>query len=170
MSFQNTLGRRNSSLVPISVWEAPRPTLAPSTLDEELQLESLQRHLEHLVKDLKLHESYEEPLNRLVSNDEVSADKPVLIQRLVQYPPRSSSLTKAKENWNNKFAYMKSEMDKYKLYVTCLRRAIALGVQAQGEKQLLRSLQFGSGYESPDDDDDYHEYDDTDDELPYDEG
>jgi PH/SEC7 domain-containing protein len=69
MSFQNTLGRRNSSLVPISEWEAPRPTLAPSTLDEELQLESLQRHLENLAKDLKSHESYEEPLNRLVSTD-----------------------------------------------------------------------------------------------------
>jgi hypothetical protein len=87
----------------------------------------------------------------------------------VQYPPRSSILIKAKDNWNNKFAYLKSEMDKYRLYVTCLRRAIALRVQAQGEKQLHRSLQFGSGYESQDDDD-YHEYDETDDELPYDEG
>lgn len=67
ISFQNTLGRRNNNLVPITEWEAPRPTLTPSTLDEEAQLESLQRHLEHLAKDLKLHESFEESLDRLVS-------------------------------------------------------------------------------------------------------
>ena len=52
--------------------------------------------------------------------------------------------------------------------MTSLRHAIALRVQAQCEKQLDRSLQYGSGYESLDDDE-YHEYNDTDEEMPYDE-
>lgn len=156
--------------MPISEWEAPQPTLTPSSLDEESQLESLQKHLEHLHKDLKLHESFEESLNRLVS-----IGLEILLHGLgadtasPKFPPRSSSLLKAKDNWNNKLLYLKSETDKYKLYVTSLRRAIALRVQVQGEKQLHRSLQFGSGYESHDDDD-YHEYTDNDDEPPYDQG
>lgn len=72
LSFQNTIGRRNNSLMPIVDWQAPQPSLVPSPLDEEAQLESLQRHLKILNRDFKQHQSFEESLDRLVSNGQVA--------------------------------------------------------------------------------------------------
>ncbi|KAJ9114332.1 hypothetical protein QFC22_005784 [Naganishia vaughanmartiniae] len=67
LSFHNTISRRNDSMVNIADWQAPQPSLIPSQLDEEAQLESLQKHLDILVKELKQHKTYQEALNRLAS-------------------------------------------------------------------------------------------------------
>lgn len=171
ISFQNAMGKRNNSLVPISDWQAPQPSLIPSPLDEEAQLESLQRHLELLKTDLNQHLSFEESLDRLVSNrlfriQDVKAQTS-LNSCFHQYPPRSSSLLKAKDNWRNRLAYLQAEIDKYNVYVASLRHAIALRVEKQGEHKLHQSLQLESDYDS-NEDDDYN--DDLDGDLPYEEG
>jgi PH/SEC7 domain-containing protein len=68
LSFQNTISRRNTSIINIADWQAPQASLVPSQLDEEAQLESLQKHLDILVKELKQHKTYQEALSRLVSD------------------------------------------------------------------------------------------------------
>jgi PH/SEC7 domain-containing protein len=69
MSLHPTLGRRNgnSERTHLSDWKAPQASLIPSSLDEESQLESLQKHIQSLVKDLDHHKSLEVPLGRYVS-------------------------------------------------------------------------------------------------------
>lgn len=58
-------------MITVTDWQAPQPSFMPSHLDEETQLESLQRHLESLVKELQQHKTYQEALNRLVSSSYV---------------------------------------------------------------------------------------------------
>lgn len=48
-------------------WKAPQPSLIPSDLDEETQLEALQAHVVHLAKDLNHHKGLETPLLNYVS-------------------------------------------------------------------------------------------------------
>ncbi|KAJ9096382.1 hypothetical protein QFC21_005204 [Naganishia friedmannii] len=148
LSFQGTISRRNNSMINIADWQAPQPSLIPSQLDEEAQLESLRKHLEILVNELKLHKTYQEALNRL-------------------YPPRSNSLVKAKENWRNKSLHIHTEIVKYGVYSDSLRRAIALRLEKQGERKLHDSLQIGNSYGSDEND---GLDDDDDDDLPYEEG
>jgi PH/SEC7 domain-containing protein len=156
LSFQNTIGRRNNSLMPITDWQAPQPSLIPSPLEEEAQLESLQKHLTILRRDLKQHQSFEESLDRLVRLP--CFRSPIFAEdSLLQYPPRSSSLLKAKENWRNRLAYIHTEIDKYKIYVDALRQAIALRVEKQGEKKLHQSLALESDFEDDDYDEDLYE-------------
>ncbi len=90
MSIQHTLGRRtfNSGVgsglgsgggygggngggggdrVHIADWKAPQASLIPSPLEEEAQMEALQRHIVGLRKELDHHKSFEEPMGKLVS-------------------------------------------------------------------------------------------------------
>ena len=72
MSFQGTMGRRHGSAalierMHIAEWRAPQPSLIPSPLDEETQLESLQKHVQSLKQQLEEHTLLEEPMSRMVS-------------------------------------------------------------------------------------------------------
>jgi PH/SEC7 domain-containing protein len=69
LSMHRTLGRRNmpAERNHLSDWKAPQPSLIPSKLDEETQLESLQKHVQSLVKDLAAHKALEAPLAKYVS-------------------------------------------------------------------------------------------------------
>lgn len=65
-----TLGRRsfgNLDKIHINDWKPAQPTLMPSKLDEEAQLETLQTYTKSLVADLEAHKGLEEPMKRLVS-------------------------------------------------------------------------------------------------------
>ena len=70
-----TIGRRsfgNLDKVHINDWKPAQPALTPSQLDEEAQLESLQKYIKTLIVDLEAHKSLEEPMKRLVSSKEQS--------------------------------------------------------------------------------------------------
>jgi PH/SEC7 domain-containing protein len=51
----------------INEWKAPMPNMHVSTLDEEGQLESLQRQAETLKEELKKHDAFKAPMTALVS-------------------------------------------------------------------------------------------------------
>jgi len=75
MSMHHLPGRRfnpnesstNLSRSSLSDWKPPQPSLIPSRLDEESQLESLQKHVRVLMIDLSDHKTLEGPLARYVS-------------------------------------------------------------------------------------------------------
>ena len=69
LSMHRTLGRRNMPAERnyLSDWKAPQPSLIPSKLDEEAQLESLQKHSQSLIKELTAHKALEAPLAKFVS-------------------------------------------------------------------------------------------------------
>jgi hypothetical protein len=71
LSMQATRGRRNGNAaiverMHIADWRAPQASLIPSPLDEETQLESLQKHLQLLHKELEQHTLLEEPMSQMV--------------------------------------------------------------------------------------------------------
>jgi PH/SEC7 domain-containing protein len=75
LSMHHLPGRRfnpnesstNLSRSSLSDWKPPQPSLIPSRLDEETQLESLQKHVRVLMIDLSDHKVLEGPLARYVS-------------------------------------------------------------------------------------------------------
>lgn len=71
-----TYGRRGMGggthdRVYINDWKPPLPATMPSPLDEEAQLEALQAYVRSLVDELEQHKAVEEPMNRLVSDDDL---------------------------------------------------------------------------------------------------
>ncbi len=71
MSMQATLARRNGGTMVdrmhIAEWRAPQASLFPSPLDEEAQMESLQKHVLALHAELGTHKALEEPMGVMVS-------------------------------------------------------------------------------------------------------
>ncbi|OWZ66978.1 hypothetical protein AYX15_01888 [Cryptococcus neoformans] len=105
----------------INDWKPPPPTMIPSTLEEEGQLEALVEYVKSQEKELEKHKAIEEPMMRLYSHG-------------------SKNSHKAKENWKAKSHYIHSEIFKYETYIDALRNAISLRVKKQGEKKLGKSL------------------------------
>lgn len=116
--------RQPADKVRIVEWHVPQPSLIPSTLDEEAQLESLQIHVDGLNRELEEHNGLE----------------PLIGQ---YYGARSSNGSKTRTNWSAKSHHLHSEIGKYEVYTASLRSAIALRVKKQGEKKLEHSLARG---------------------------
>ncbi|EJT97361.1 hypothetical protein DACRYDRAFT_97186 [Dacryopinax primogenitus] len=109
----------------IAEWKAPMAPSVHSTLDEETQLEALQKHVKTLQNDLDAHTQLKEPMLQL-------------------YTPRSTLYARALANWEKKSQYLLSEVVKYTSYVESLRNAMLLRLKKQGEKAMERALNKGS--------------------------
>ncbi|KZT56184.1 hypothetical protein CALCODRAFT_497760 [Calocera cornea HHB12733] len=109
----------------IAEWKTPMAPSIPSTLDEETQLESLQKHVKTLQNDLDAHTQLKQPMLQL-------------------YTPRSTPYARALANWEKKSQYLLSEVVKYTSYVESLRNAMSLRLKKQGEKTMERALNKGS--------------------------
>ncbi|WVN88786.1 uncharacterized protein L203_103999 [Cryptococcus depauperatus CBS 7841] len=105
----------------INDWNPPQPTMIPSSLEEEAQLESLISYVKSQEKELERHKAFEEPMMRL-------------------YTHGSKNYSKAKDNWRIKSHYIHTEIYKYETYIDALKNAISLRVKKQGEKKLEKSL------------------------------
>lgn len=68
----STYGRRSFSTTPadrlhINDWKPPQPSMMPSPLDEEAQLEALGGYIKTVSEDLESHRILEGPMLKLVS-------------------------------------------------------------------------------------------------------
>lgn len=71
-----TYGRKSFSATPgdrlwINDWQPPQPSLMPSELDEEAQIEALSSYNKTLKEELEAHKKLEEPMMKLVSGHPV---------------------------------------------------------------------------------------------------
>ncbi|OCH95101.1 hypothetical protein OBBRIDRAFT_810024 [Obba rivulosa] len=109
----------------INDWKPPMHPTVPSTHDEETQLEALQKHVDHLKKDLKQHNELRAPMTQL-------------------YQPRSSNGAKALSNWEKKSQYLLTEIVKYESYIDSLQAAMTLRLKRRGEKAMEKALVVSS--------------------------
>ncbi|KDQ57605.1 hypothetical protein JAAARDRAFT_78710 [Jaapia argillacea MUCL 33604] len=105
----------------INDWKPALPPTVASVLDEESQLEALQKHVSSLKTDLKRHNELREPMVAL-------------------YQSRSTNSQKATSNWEKKSSHLLTEIVKYESYIDSLQRAMALRLKKRGEKVLERAL------------------------------
>jgi PH and SEC7 domain-containing protein len=59
---------------------------------------------------------------------------------LFQYPPKSTTLAKAVDNWNKRSSYLLTETVKYELYIDSLKAAMKERQKRRGEKALEKAL------------------------------
>lgn len=62
----NRRGYGNLEKVHINDWKPSQPSLTPSSLDEEAQLDALIKFVQIQVEELKAHKKMEEPMKKLV--------------------------------------------------------------------------------------------------------
>jgi len=110
-----------SERITISEWKPPLAPSIPSTLDEELQLEALKKHVAALMQELQEHNELRGPMMAL-------------------YPSRSQNSAKALSNWEKRSQYLLAEHVKYESYVDSLQAAMALRFKKRGEKALEHAL------------------------------
>lgn len=113
-----------SDKVQINEWKPPQPPSVASGLDEEGQMEALQKHVSSMKGELKVHNELREAMLDL-------------------YQPRSSNANKALSNWEKKSQYLLTEIVKYESYVESLQHAMKLRLKKRGEKALDRALNNG---------------------------
>ncbi|KAI7903926.1 uncharacterized protein BX663DRAFT_485418 [Cokeromyces recurvatus] len=92
--------------VHISHWIPPAPTMVSSVLDEEAQLESLQKYVALL-------------------NDEINEHREIKKKILVKFQAKSQNRSKALQNWEAKSTYMLHEIIKYQNYCNALENGIS---------------------------------------------
>jgi len=59
---------------------------------------------------------------------------------LFWYPPKSTSLAKAVDNWNKRSSYLLTETVKYELYIDSLKAAMTERLKRRGKKALEKAL------------------------------
>ncbi|KAG4305770.1 hypothetical protein PORY_000680 [Pneumocystis oryctolagi] len=91
----------------IKTWNAPQLYLLTNTAKEEEQAKNLKNYIAILEKDAQKHNAY----------------RPLILQA---FSPRHPNLAKALLNWEKKSHYLLREIVKYKTYLECLSRALAL--------------------------------------------
>lgn len=122
-----------SDKVQINEWKPPQPPSVASGLDEEGQMEALQKHVSSMKGELKVHNELREAMLDLVRCSSLHDGN--LANRLVsQYQPRSSNANKALSNWEKKSQYLLTEIVKYESYVESLQHAMKLRLKKRGEK------------------------------------
>lgn len=77
MSKMGTYSRRPIGSNPadkmhVNDWKPPAPSLMPSPLDEENQLEALVAYVQQVKEELKAHKELEEPMKQQASSDQVT--------------------------------------------------------------------------------------------------
>ncbi|OBZ90732.1 PH and SEC7 domain-containing protein C11E3.11c [Choanephora cucurbitarum] len=96
----------NPDLVNVSVWTPAAPTMIPSALDEEAQLEALQKYVDQL-------------------NEEINDHREIKKKIQVKFHNKCQNHSRAMANWEAKSKYMLHEIIKYQNYCNSLEDSIA---------------------------------------------
>lgn len=64
---RRTIGSNPADKMHVNDWKPPAPSLMPSPLDEENQLEALVAYVQQVKEELKAHKELEEPMKQQVS-------------------------------------------------------------------------------------------------------
>ncbi|KAI8365713.1 hypothetical protein BD560DRAFT_448084 [Blakeslea trispora] len=106
----------NPDSVNVSVWTPAAPTMIPSVLDEEAQLEALQKYVDLL-------------------NEEINDHREIKKKIQVKFHNKCQNHSRAMANWEAKSKYMLHEIIKYQNYCNSLEDSVARRKKEQAQNE-----------------------------------